>query len=214
MASISDGLYTAGGNLMQMRFDLSKPLALPVMTTTSADNALCRVPEGMEQLNVWSSWRTGGNDKGPSNYPCAFDDGKMCAQQNGQECGRSLILRENSIWPQVTGSADGTGYTTTALLPPNMPHVQLGFCVISRKAIPVFKDIDGTVYKNYEISQLFLDGVPLLNYFSGKPFFFKTVDTPFLYMVPNAIMVKVSGMSYRVDTVSSTDRSCTCYDCM
>lgn len=143
MASISDSLYTAGGNLMQMRGDLTKPLSMPVLNYNWPVTETERVPEGMEDRSVWSSTRTGGNVNGPSNYPCAFSEDQFCAKNYGQECGRSLVMRENSIWPQVTGSADGSGYRTTALLPPSMPYIQLGFCIVSRKAIPSFKDIDG-----------------------------------------------------------------------
>jgi len=215
MASLSDAMYSP--NAYQMRGDVSQPLKMPVISCAGANMATCPSPEGMEQQNVWSTWRTGGSDRVPANYPCS-NNGQICASSK-ESCGRSLILRENSIWGDVTGSADGSGYVTTNWLSPAVPAVRLGFCWISRKVVPVVaaaeggvKTIDNQLYlcdKEYaqgSVSQLFLDGQPLLHYWTGRPFLFKTEQTPFLYMVPNAIMVKTGGVKYRVDIVSADQR--------
>lgn len=237
MASLSDAMYST----TQMIGDLNKPLQMPVISDAYAGRgmATCPVPEGMEQQSVWSTWRTGGSDRTPANYPCS-NNGAICPSTGSaledcknsptptpscgpagcdQACGRSLVLRENSIWGDVTGSADGTGYVTTNWLPPNVPAVRLGMCWISRKVVPVVRAEDpiiqsnnGQVYlcdKQYEagsVSQLFLDGKPLLRYWSGVPFLFKSEQTPFVYMVPNAIWVKTGGAKYRLDTVSADQK--------
>jgi len=231
MASLSDSMYSTA----QMIGDLNKPLQMPVISDAYSGRgmATCPVPEGMEQQSVWSTWRTGGSDRTPADYPCS-NNGSICpstgaALQNScppagcdQACGRSLVLRENSIWGDVVGSADGTGYVTTNWLPPNVPAVRLGLCWISRRVVPVVADADnesgivhaadGQVYlcdKKYapgSVSQLFLDGKPLLRYWSGVPFMFKSEQTPFVYMVPNSIWVKTGGAKYRLDTVSAAQR--------
>lgn len=94
---ISDGLYSTYAQ--QMRGDLSKPMQGPVISPFS-DTAMCPTPNGMEQQSVWSSWRTGGSDRVGSDYPCALE--KPNCGLDGSECGRSLVLRENSIWGGIT----------------------------------------------------------------------------------------------------------------
>jgi len=259
MASLSDAMYFT--NAYQMRGDLTKPLQMPVISAAYAGHGMAtsRVPEGMEQNNVWSTWRTGGSDRVPANYPCS-NNGAVCpstgasledcknsstvtspagADGEGQACGRSLVLRENSIWGDQMGSADGTGYVTTNWLPPSVPKVRLGFCWISRKVVPVLSSDsklpagsrrlsddspavqgpDGQVflydYAPGSVSQLFLDDKPLLRYWSGVPFLFKSEQTPFVYMVPNAIWVKTGGAKYRLDVVSAAQRGegCDCGSC-
>jgi len=221
MASLSDAMYAT--NALQMRGDVNQPLKMPIMSAAGANMATCPTPEGMETPSVWSSWKTGGSDRVPANYPCAME--QQCG--GGSECGRSLVLRENSIWGDVTGSADGSGYVTTNWLPPAVPAARLGFCWISRRVVPVMsldtndtgeavKTVNNQLYlcdKQYaegSVSQLFLDGKPLLHYWTGRPFLFKTEQTPFLYMVPNAIMVKTGGSKYRVDVISVDQRGQGC----
>lgn len=240
MASLADGLYST--NAYQMRGDLSQPLKVSVISDVYGKSSAAGgvgmatrpVPEGMEQTNVWSSWKTGGSDRVPADYPCS-NSGQLCASGNStvQPCGqRSMILRENSVWGDVVGSADGTGYVTTNWLPPSTPAARLGFCWISRKVVEtgptngeemIEKTVGGkkvTIlndqkYSPGSVSQLFIDDKPLLRYWSGVPFLFKSEQTPFVYMVPNAIWVKTGGAKYRLDTVSAQDRGegCACGWC-
>jgi hypothetical protein len=247
MASLSDAMYFT--NAYQMRGDLNKPLQMPAISDAYSGRgmATCPVPEGMEQQSVWSTWRTGGSDRTPANYPCS-NNGAVCPSTGAnledcknsptvecpagcdQACGRSLVLRENSIWGDQTGSADGTGYVTTNWLPPSVPKVRLGFCWISRKVVPVIsrdklpagakakpnspivQGDDGQAYLFDDehapgsVSQLFLDNKPLLRYWNGVPFLFKSEQTPFVYMVPNAIWVKTGGAKYRLDIMSADER--------
>lgn len=74
-------------------------------------------------------------------------------------------------------------------------------------------DLEASAYPPYSISQLFMDEKPLLHYWTGQPFYFRTEQTPFLYLVPNAIMVKTGGATYRVSTVSAAQESGSCADC-
>lgn len=192
--------------------DLSKPLQMPVMTLDQTCVGRPQ-PEGMENPSVWSTWRTGGSDREPAQYPCSLDQRPVCPGETAQQCGKSLVLRENSVWPRVVGSADGTGYVTTQWLPPNVPYAQLGFCTVSRKVV----DTPATQEAGHapgSVSQLFMDDQPLLHYWDGAPFLFRTKQTPFIYMVPNAIWVKTGGSKYRVDVVSAKQRGDGCGDCI
>jgi hypothetical protein len=216
MASISDGLYST--NAYQMR--LPQKMAGTKREQTKGPEGP-EGPEGMEQQSVWSTWRTGGSDRVGADYPCS-NDGRICAVSNAAACGRSLVLRENSVWGDVVGSADGTGYLTTNWLPPSVPKARLGFSWVSRKVVPVrsapdasvgapkiLQDKDGQItlnsaeYAPGEVSQLFLDDKPLLHSCSGMPFLFKSEQTPFIFMVPNSIRVKTGGAEYSLDTVKA-----------
>lgn len=206
MATISDGLYQAAGKLAQIRGDSSRACQVPAMT--SANMQLRPQPEGMEATNVWSSWRTGGSDRAPANYPCALGNGGVCQNQGAgstvptasNHCGKSLVLRETSMWADVTGSADGTGYRTTNWLSVDQPRARIGECWASRAPVK------GRV----GVSRLYLDGKPAVHYFQGTPFLFRTGDTVFIYMVPNAIMARVNGLSFRVDSSSAAQQHDTC----
>lgn len=220
MATISDGMYNSAGNLVQIRGDSTKACLTPTIVGFS-DTQLAPQPEGMEQRSVWSSYLTGGSDRAGANYPCAFGSGQLC-QQGLQptscdlvckptlpnECGKSLKHRENSVWPAVTGSAGGDGYVTTNWLSPNQPFARLGQCWVSRAVLD----------NNPNISQLYIDGKIAVHYFSkgaGQPFLFKTPQTLFIYMVPNAIMVRASGgLSYRVDTSTADQQGQSCQNCL
>ena len=215
MASISDAMYSQYAQ--QMIGDLSRPLEMPVMLPFS-NTALKPVPDGMEPNELWSTWRTGGSTREPADYPCALQQancGLSCPGNGGQPCGKSLVLRENSIWPGTISSADSTGYVTTTWLPPGTPSTRIGFCTVSRRALKSV-DLDAVrcgpsvgcgckvncnvdakncdaanrpppvsdQYKEpYAVSQLFLDNRPLLHYWSGQPFLFRSESTPFIYMV-------------------------------
>ena len=204
MAAISDSLYNTSGDLVQTRGDLSRANEGMVMSPFS-NTELFPSAEGMDAHAAWSSWRSNGSGHLPSNYPCVLANGGVCSNNRQQECGKSLTLRENSAWTSVFGSADGTGYVTTQWLPPNATFsARIGDCYVSRE----------TVSGKPMISQLYLNGKVAIQFNNGQPFFFKTEQTPFIYMVPNAIMARVSGLSYRIDTVWAGQVGQSCEECL
>lgn len=201
MATISDSMYNTASGLVQTRGDLGqacKVLSSPVPGATVTQS--CRQFEGMEEMSLWSTWKRGGSDRLAVDYPCVLEQG-ACPSGGPQACGKSLVQRENTARSEVFSSSDGTGYTTAAWLSCDHPIARLGKCYVSRSPV---KD-------NVTVSQLFLDGKPALNYFKGTPFLFHTYQTPFIYMVPNAIMVRVSGLDYRVDIITAAQAGNTCY---
>lgn len=203
MATFSDALYSASSSMTQLRFPQVANRGV-MMTPESNQMEQNYSSVGMDERAAWSSWRTGGSDRLPADYPCAFN-GTGCPNPGPQQCSKSLIMRENTSCSAVTSSADGTGYLTTNWLPPHAKcSVKIGWCNVSRAPLA----------SNPAISQLFLDGKPAVFYWRGNPFLFHTEQTPFIYLVPNAIMVRVSGISYRVDTVSAAQVGDTCDDCL
>lgn len=201
MAAISDALYNASANLVQMRGQNAN--AGPVITG-AYNTEYFRSPSGMDPKSVWSTWTRSGSDRNPADYPCALGNG-ACPGDGPQTCGRSLKMRDNSQYNIITESADGTGYLTTNWLPPTATHaVQIGFCRVSRKVLP----------DQPRISQLYIDDKPALHYFQGGPFLFKTEQTPFIYMVPNAIMARVSGLSFRINNFTADQVGDSCWDCL
>ena len=257
MATLSDGVYSTYSQ--QVRGNPQQNRGGTGVITPFFNQELLPSPSGIEEKSVWSSWskkagqiyhlfstflkkknpETGGSDRVPANYPCALNEMANCGM-TGPDCGKSLILRENSVWPQVVSTADGTGYQTTTFLPPNQPFTTLGFGIVSRKAIKDFnpnkltcgpgigcgcKNDAGckkckvtpreseTIHPPYSVSQLFLNSEPLLHYWTGRPFFFKTDQTVFMYMIPNGLIAKTGSGSYRVSVLSASQEQESCVNC-
>ncbi len=199
MATISDSLYNTSAGLTQTIGNVNLACKVPVLGQGGGARS-CAAPEGMEQNSEWAAINRAQENRVGSSYPCALEQG-VCPQAQGQVCGKSLLMRENSSLAGVVSSADGTGYVTMAWLAPGAKPTQLGKCQVSRACDP----------KNPGVSLLFLDGKPAVNYFLGGQFKFYTSQTLFVYMVPNAIMVRVSGLDYRVDIITAAEAGNACW---
>jgi hypothetical protein len=201
MATISDSLYNTSAGLTQVIGNVNLACKVPVLNQGGGLRS-CSTGgvEGMEQNSEWASVNRAYENRVGSSYPCALEQG-VCPQAQGQVCGKSLVMRENSSLEGVVSSADGTRYTTMAWLGPGSKPTQLGKCQVSRACDP----------KNPGVSLLFLDGKPAVNYFLGGQFKFYTMQTVFVYMVPNAIMARVSGIDYRVDIITAAEAGNACW---
>lgn len=199
MASISDAMYSPSAQLNQVRWLPST--CVPIETPLGDTYQHCRNPVGMDDGAQWMSVR-GISDRVPADYPCVLSKGGVCPGTGPQECGKSLRLRENTVWGSIFSSADGTGYVTSTILTPTNPRTRLGNCWVSR--VPVKPGV----------SQLFIDDKPGLYYNDGGAFLFYDYQSPFVYMLPNALMARVSGLNYRVDIVTAAQQGQGCDDCL
>lgn len=197
MATLSDAMYSPSAQLTQVRW--TPATCVPIANAQGASQQQCRNPVGMDAPVMWSSaW--GASDRVPADYPCVLSKGGVCPSTGPQECGKSQRLRENTVWGSIFSSVDGTGYSTVATLTQRQPRARLGNCWVSRVEVAP------------GVAQLYIDNKPALYYNGGGPFLFHSNQSPFVYMMPNALMAKVSGMAYHVDIVSAAQQDC--QDCL
>lgn len=200
MASLSDAMYTPSAQLTQVRFQPAT--CVPIASPMGASFQHCANPVGMDATNLWATF-VGGSDRVPADYPCTLQQG-ACPSTAPQECGKSLRLRENTVWGSIFSSADGTGYVTSTVLTPMHTRARLGNCWASR--VPLAN--------NPTVSQLFIDDKPALYWNGGGLFLFHSNQSPFVYMVPNALMARVSGLSFHVDISTAAQQGLGCDDCL